>query len=304
VVGRFEKGVGTFYADDEFNGKPIRVRYLWTHTPNPHWEQAFSDDGGKTWETNWTMDFTPSAMSATTCCPVVELRQYTLVPGGREMLISLFERHFIESQEATGMTVIGQFRDLNNPDRFVWLRGFTDMESRARQLQEFYGGPIWKEHREEANATMIDSDNVLLLRPSSPTSGFQLEQAKRAPIGSTKNREDLLVATIYHLGKTKGADVAAFFERELQPRLTKAGVSVVASFVTETHPNTFPRLPVRENANVFVWFARFLDRKAYEKSAAAIGESMRERETVGKLWALIVDQPEILMLSPTARSLF
>jgi hypothetical protein len=47
-----------------------------------------------------------------------------------------------------------------------------------------------------------------------------------------------------------------------------------------------------------------LDRKAYEKSAAAIGESMRERETVGKLRALIVDQPEILMLSPTARSLF
>jgi hypothetical protein len=243
-------------------------------------------------------------MSDETCCPIVELRQYTLAPGGREVLISLFERHFIESQEATGMTVIGQFRDLNNPDRFVWLRGFTDMESRARQLEEFYGGPVWKEHRDAANATMIDSDNVLLLRPSSPTSGFQLEQAKPAPIGSRKNREDLLVATIYHLGKTKRADFAAFFERELQPRLTKAGVSVVASFVTETHPNTFPRLPVRENANVFVWFARFLDRKAYEKSAAAIGESMRERETVGKLRALIVDQPEILMLSPTARSLF
>ena len=50
---------------------------------------------------------------------------------------------------------------------------------------------------------------------------------------------------------------------------------------------------MRENANVFVWFARFLDLKAYENSAAAISESMRE----------IVDQPEILMLSPTVRSL-
>ena len=59
-------------------------------------------------------------MSAQTCCPVVELRQYTLVPDGREELISLFEREFIETQEATGMIVIGQFRDLNNPDRFVW----------------------------------------------------------------------------------------------------------------------------------------------------------------------------------------
>jgi NIPSNAP len=247
--------------------------------------------------------FHENPMSDRTCCPVVELRQYKLVPGQRETLIALFEREFIETQEATGMTVIGQFRDLNNPDRFVWLRGFSDMVSRARQLEEFYGGPIWKQHRDAANATMIDSDNVLLLRPASPTSGFQLEQARRAPVGSTTNGEDLLVATIYHLGKTKGADFAALFERELQPRLTEAEVSVLASFVTETHPNTFPRLAVRESANVFVWFARFSDRKAYEKSAAAIGDSMREKETAGKLPALIVDQPEILMLTPTARSL-
>src|SRR5262249_42411830 len=78
------------------------------------------------------------AMSDETCCPVVELRQYTLVPGQRETLITLFEREFIETQEATGMIVIGQFRDLNKPDRFVWLRGFADMNSRAHQLEEFY----------------------------------------------------------------------------------------------------------------------------------------------------------------------
>jgi hypothetical protein len=58
VLGRFENGVGTFYADDQFKGRPIRVRYLWNQSASPHWEQAFSEDGGKTWETNWTMDFT------------------------------------------------------------------------------------------------------------------------------------------------------------------------------------------------------------------------------------------------------
>ncbi len=60
VRGRFENGVGTFYADDTFKGKPIRVRFTWSH-PTPttnHWEQAFSPDGGKTWETNWITDFT------------------------------------------------------------------------------------------------------------------------------------------------------------------------------------------------------------------------------------------------------
>jgi NIPSNAP len=304
VVGGFNNGVGMFYANDAFKGKPIRIRFLWTNlTTKPHWEQAFSDDGGKTWETNWTMEFVKSPTSVRTRSPVVELRQYTLVPGGRETLIDLFEREFIETQEATGMTVIGQFCDLNNPDRFVWLRGFSDMDARATQLQAFYGGPVWKAHRDAANATMVDSDNVLLLRPTSPNAGFQLENVRRAPVGSTKKREGILVATIYHLGITKGADFATFFERELQPHLTNAKISVLASFVTETHPNTFPGLPVREDANVFVWFSRFRDRDAYEGSAAAVSESMRQGEVTTKRAALTREQPEVLLLSPTARSL-
>lgn len=59
VVGTFTNGIGTFTASDTFNGKPIVVRYIWSGiTPNSaKWEQAFSDDGGKTWETNWIMEF-------------------------------------------------------------------------------------------------------------------------------------------------------------------------------------------------------------------------------------------------------
>jgi hypothetical protein len=59
VKGRFENGVGTFYADDTLRGKRIRVRFIWSQiTANAaHWEQAFSSDGGKTWETNWVTDF-------------------------------------------------------------------------------------------------------------------------------------------------------------------------------------------------------------------------------------------------------
>jgi hypothetical protein len=201
------------------------------------------------------------------------------------------------------MTVIGQFRDLNNPDRFVWLRGFSDMERRAAQLEEFYGGPVWKAHREAANKTMIDSDNVLLLRPATPASGFQLEDAKRAAPGSTAEREGLLVATIYHLGKTAGNDFANFFEREIKPHLTNSGSSVLASFVTEPHPNTFPRLPVRENANVFVWFSRFSDRERYKKCAAAADGAIQGSGVTSKLAGLTQGTPEVLLLTPTPRSL-
>ncbi|MEU3192720.1 NIPSNAP family protein [Streptomyces sp. NPDC006992] len=68
---------------------------------------------------------------------VIELRQYTLRPGRRDELVDLFEREFVESQEEVGMRVLGQFRDLDDPDRFVWLRGFPDMASRRRGLTEF-----------------------------------------------------------------------------------------------------------------------------------------------------------------------
>jgi quinol monooxygenase YgiN len=88
-----------------------------------------------------------------------------LHPGRRDELIALFDREFVETQEAVGMTVLGQFRDLDDPDRFVWLRSFADMAARKEALTRFYGGPVWRAHRERANATMIDSDDVLLLRP-------------------------------------------------------------------------------------------------------------------------------------------
>jgi len=60
VRGNFKDGVGTFVGDDTFDGRPILVRFVWSAiTPtSAHWEQAFSPDGGATWETNWTMEFT------------------------------------------------------------------------------------------------------------------------------------------------------------------------------------------------------------------------------------------------------
>src|SRR5512147_612265 len=123
-------------------------------------------------------------MNAPTYSPIVELRQYTLHPGMRDDLIELFDREFVETQEAVGIQVIGQFRNLDDPDQFVWLRGFNDMSARKQSLSAFYNGSIWKAHRDAANATMIDSDNVLLLRLAHPTSGFSLENKHRPPPGS------------------------------------------------------------------------------------------------------------------------
>ena len=62
VVGSFADGIGMFEGIDALEGKPIRVRFVWSQieTAEPRWEQAFSADGGQTWETNWIMEFSPA----------------------------------------------------------------------------------------------------------------------------------------------------------------------------------------------------------------------------------------------------
>jgi len=63
VRGGFADGVGTFIGDDMLRGRPVKVRFRWSAitATSAQWEQAFSPDGGTTWETNWHMDFTRQA---------------------------------------------------------------------------------------------------------------------------------------------------------------------------------------------------------------------------------------------------
>jgi hypothetical protein len=241
--------------------------------------------------------------SSRLCCPVVELRQYTLHPGKRDILIDLFDRKFVESQEALGIKIIGQFRDIDRPNHFVWLRGFCDMTSRAKALNDFYSGPVWKAHREAANATMIDSDNVLLLRPALSTSGFSLENMKRPPVESDEVPTSLVVTTIYYFEGPVAPDFINFFEHTLRPVAASFGATISAHFVTENSENTFPALPVRAGENVFVWFSTFQDSAIYENYVAALSQSERWRGEVSVGLTRYLDRaPEILKLSPTARS--
>jgi hypothetical protein len=223
---------------------------------------------------------------------VIELRQYTLHPGRRDALIALFEREFVETQEAAGMTLIGQFRDLDDPDRFVWLRGFPDMESRRRSLEAFYGGPVWRAHREAANATMIDSDDVLLLRPldGSP----RVVPGERAPPGTTGHAAGVAVIGVHRLDRP-GDDRASRVEPDLAPRLAAAGLAPAAYLVTEPAANSFPALPVREGETVLVWVAIAPDQPAADAALAAA-------RTDTALTPLFASALQLLRLRPTARS--
>lgn len=178
---------------------------------------------------------------------VIELRRYLMQPGRRDDLIELFEREFITGQQAVGIDVLAVFREPEAPDRFTWLRSFADMPARAKALAAFYGGPLWQAHRTAANATMVDSDDVLLLRPSSGLAGLPgLGPAQRAAVPRPWRAVVLPLA--------EPAD-GALRERAVVPwlrSLRDAGAQELAVFETEPAPNNFPRLPVRTDGPVLV----------------------------------------------------
>ena len=223
---------------------------------------------------------------------VVELRQYTLHRAQRDALIGLFERAFIAPQEAVGAPVLGTFHDLDDPDRFVWLRGFADMATRANALTRFYGGPVWAAHRDAANATMLDSDNVLLLRPRQPRrrSFDQLAAPGHAGVYGM---------SLYYLGNVDPTRFAAFFEG----RLAASGAGTTAlTFTTEPGANTFPRLPVREGERLG-WLSRWPSERAMEATWRLLDQRSGWRDGVEEaLLPALMRKPERLRLRPTATS--
>jgi hypothetical protein len=165
---------------------------------------------------------------------IVELRRYTLREGRRDELIDLFDREFVETQEELGMAVLGQFRDLDRPEQFVWLRGFADMPARREGLTAFYSGPVWKRHGPAANATMLDSDDVLLLREIVAVPVFDRGAA---------DPESVLHATVWYWP-------GPFPDPADRPADT------LAVLRSEDAGNDFPALPVREGEHALVWLTR------------------------------------------------
>jgi hypothetical protein len=231
-------------------------------------------------------------------CSVVELRQYTLHPGQRDTLVTLFEREFIETQEAAGIRVLGQFEDLDGPDRFVWFRGFADMDARREGLGRFYGGKVWAEHRDAANATMVDSDDVLLLRPVRPSGGFP--QRTRSSAGSRETTR--MMVRIFH--RAPGAkDLLGFCLEHVEPALEGTGAPVVAWLESKRVPNDFPRLPVREGADVVVGISALPDEGALRRHLALLAADLAwAEEVVPGLRRRLARDPEQLVLRATLRS--
>jgi hypothetical protein len=176
---------------------------------------------------------------------IVDIRDYTMVPGGRAKLIERFERLFMDEQERLGAKVLGVFIDADDDSRAIWLRAMPDMDTRQRVLTAFYSdGTMWKQHRDEANTWFVDTDNVLLVRPVG-------EIAAPATTDST-------VGMYTHVGRTPlAADASAKLRREVGDAIAAAGGRLLATFETDPVDNNYPKHAIRTGEHGLVWFATF-----------------------------------------------
>ncbi|MDO9367752.1 MAG: NIPSNAP family protein [Sphingopyxis sp.] len=229
---------------------------------------------------------------------VIELRQYKLQPGTRDAFVALFEDKLVDSQEALGIRLVGQFRDRDDVDRFTWIRAFADMAARERALNSFYFGPVWKANRDAANPMLIDNDNILMLRPAAAGLGFGPATARNAsaPAGAVS-------VVIEYLWKAPDEGFTMLFRDRMKPALEAAGIDIVGAYVPVEEANNFPRLPIREERKLFVWFVRGQSAAILAEKLDGVRKSERwQNEIAAPLHAAEERAPQILHLQPTPYS--
>ena len=193
---------------------------------------------------------------------VLELRNYLLRPGMRSEFSKYFAEHLVQPQIDRGGYILGQYRVKDAPDHFLWLRGFNSMETRSRFLPEFYGGPIWKQHRQAANGMMLNSDNVHLLKPLI-WNGNSLVYGNGIRADQLKRKKNILSIDTY-IANTKLDKLIAFFGRVYIPLLRTTEIEQNTFWVSELMENDFPALPVFQDKNLLVAITFYNDEAEYQ----------------------------------------
>ena len=227
---------------------------------------------------------------------VIEFRRYTIRDGEREHFAQYFESYFPEAFQQLGAIAVGQFLERGNDSRFTWLRGFHNMDDRAKVNALFYYGPLWKEHAATLNSLMTDSDNVLLLRPLSHERGITVLPAVD-PVKEENGAQGIAIAQIFAV---KAGNVDAFaqqaestFARYRDGDAREAGV-----LVTLDAPNNFPQLPVRTDGPYLVWLGIVENESSLKSFTDLLESTQQSLNTTG----LLRSAPEIVVLNPTRRS--
>lgn len=228
---------------------------------------------------------------------VIEFRRYTIKEGEREHFARRFESFFPEAIQQTGALIAGEFMERTNQSMFTWIRCFHDMDDRARLNGELYYGPVWKEHRSQMNDLLVDSDNVLLLRPFDPERGMTILPAVD-PAKDPGGAQGTVVAQVFALRpealKTFPQQAEASFAS-----YRKAGVHEAGMLVTLNVPNNFPQLPIRTDGPYFIWLGILQDNDTLTGRFRPLAERAAQSLSAA---GLLRGAPELIVLDPAPRS--
>ncbi|MGJ8663113.1 MAG: NIPSNAP family protein [Marinicella sp.] len=179
---------------------------------------------------------------------IIDLRDYTLKPNTRDQFIERCETLIFPEQKRLGATILGTFLDANNPSAIVWLRAMPDMAERKRILTAFYSkGEVWKANRKEVNSWIVDSDNVLLVKPVS-------EMMTSTAVNS--------FVVMYTCLRSEPFNIDEELD-EASKAIIDVGGHLLVNLVTDPSKNNYPLHPIRTGEFGFVLFASF-DPKLYQ----------------------------------------
>ena len=229
---------------------------------------------------------------------VIEIRNYLLKDGQREAYIEGFENYFVDTLNAEGNYVLGQFRIKGEDNRFVWIRGFDDMATRKEALQNFFGTKHWEKYKHIPGNLLVGYTNVHLLKPlhladetGDSESGF--------PIAWFGRPKGVAVVDFYIANEMRD-QLIGFVNTTYDSLMHAAGVKDISYWVSETSPNNYPSLPVFQDKNLLVSITFYKDEQEYEETRKRVEASMNEETKF--IFGRIVTTRTTWVLYPTERS--
>jgi hypothetical protein len=212
---------------------------------------------------------------------VLELRNYLLKPNLTDSFSRYFHSHFVAPMNELNGYTLGEFKIRGVNDRFVWFRGFADMQARVKFLNDFYfRSAAWKKYGKGANEMMLNSSNVFLLKPLNKNY-------------SIKTEKEIVVVDFYICNSTRD-EVINLFEKEYIPFIRTLGVEDISLWTSEMAENDFPELPVFQDKNLLVTITNYQDKSEYNARQKEIRsmptllkKSMQELITAHNDWLLI-----------------
>jgi hypothetical protein len=220
-------------------------------------------------------------------------------PLGRDSFIDNFEAHYLEEIERFGALAMGQFRVVDDPDRFVWLRGYPDMLRREPSLRGFYAGEVWKRHGPISMALFLRPLTVRLLRPlegTDLTAGRTLAAALSAFAAGTCSVETgVVVVDIFRGAERSSRDELVNLLRRSVPPLEGRDSEMRGLLVAEERQDGWDEEVIRDVHEVVLV-------TAHRDSGAAERHTRAVAEMTGEFGGRLAGPPTSLALLPTMRS--